>query len=376
MKDLMSIKFNYFHKCFKIILFLFITFNCIAQVPNKISYQAIVKNSNGSLVINQSVGVQISILKGDLNGASLYIEKHVIKTNNSGYIQFEIGSGQIQSGNISNIVWSSGPYFLKTEIDPTGGTNYSIYGSSQLISVPYAFYAATADSAKSVTTEKDPVFQNSVAKSISASDTTKWNAKQDRLTAGSGITISNNTISTAGTSSNSAHYIGERFGGGVIFHLWRDSTGSEHGLVVSITNQSDSYEWSNVIKEIGSSAQSMWNGLANSNAIISQSGHVRSAAKLCLDLVNNGYSDWYLPSIYELKTLYSNILPVSRALTFISGATQFAPELYWSSTENPQFPVDGCFQVDFSNGEVFSDTKDSAPIFPGDTYNVRAIRSF
>ena len=59
----------------------------------------------------------------------------------------QIGSGTVFAGNFSAINWSSGNFYLKTETDPSGGTNYTIAGTSQLLSVPYAMYANSAGSA-------------------------------------------------------------------------------------------------------------------------------------------------------------------------------------------------------------------------------------
>lgn len=114
-----------------------------AQVPQKMSYQAVVRNSSGVLVKNATVGVRISILKDSANGRIVYSEVYspLPKTNINGLVTLEIGGGLPVSGTFSTIDWSKGPYFIKTETDPNGGTNYSITGTSQFLSVPYALYA-------------------------------------------------------------------------------------------------------------------------------------------------------------------------------------------------------------------------------------------
>jgi hypothetical protein len=126
------------------ILFTFIVTVAFAQAPNRISYQAVVRNSNNALVIDQVVGVKMSILKGSSSGAVVFSETHQPKTNANGLISFEIGGGSSQVGNFSTINWAGDLYFVKTEIDPTGGANYTITGTSQLLSVPYAMHAKTA----------------------------------------------------------------------------------------------------------------------------------------------------------------------------------------------------------------------------------------
>ncbi|MFN9583336.1 MAG: hypothetical protein ACK566_11830, partial [Bacteroidota bacterium] len=123
---------------------LFITAGVMAQAPNKMSYQAVIRNNSNALVSNQSVGMRISIVQGSIFGASVYVETHTPTTNANGLVSIEIGNGTVVFGNLSTINWSNGPYFIKTETDPNAGTNYSITGTSQLLSVPYALYAATA----------------------------------------------------------------------------------------------------------------------------------------------------------------------------------------------------------------------------------------
>ena len=111
-----------------------------SQSPEKMSYQAIVRDSDNNLVIDQTVGMQISILQGGAYGIAVYIETQTPTTNANGLVTIEIGSGN-SNYDFSSIDWSDGPYFIKTETDPDGGTNYSIVGISQLLSVPYALYA-------------------------------------------------------------------------------------------------------------------------------------------------------------------------------------------------------------------------------------------
>jgi trimeric autotransporter adhesin len=120
---------------------------CIyAQVPQKMSYQCVVRNSSGDLMTNQSVGIRISILQGTTTGTVVYQETYNPnpQTNANGLLSIEIGGGLIITGMFSSINWADGPYFLKTETDPTGGTNYTIVGTSQLLSVPYSMYAKVA----------------------------------------------------------------------------------------------------------------------------------------------------------------------------------------------------------------------------------------
>lgn len=115
-----------------------------AQVPEKMSYQAVIRNNSGQLLPNQSIAVKISILQGSPAGAAVYSERLTGNTNANGLVSLEIGSGTVLTGTFNTIDWTTGSYYLKTETDPAGGTNYTIAGTSQLLSVPYAMYAKSA----------------------------------------------------------------------------------------------------------------------------------------------------------------------------------------------------------------------------------------
>jgi microcystin-dependent protein len=114
-----------------------------AQTPQMMNYQAVVKNSSNGVVANQLIGIKISIMQSSPAGTAIYTETQSVSTNSNGLLSIQIGNG----AGFGTINWSSGPYFLKTEIDPTGGSAYTIIGTSQLLSVPYAIHAKTAESA-------------------------------------------------------------------------------------------------------------------------------------------------------------------------------------------------------------------------------------
>jgi hypothetical protein len=118
--------------------------SAMAQAPQKMSYQSVIRNAIGALVANQAVGVKISLLQGSATGTAVYVETQNPTTNANGLASFQIGGGTVVSGSFANINWAAGPYFVKTETDPTGGSNYSIAGTTQLLSVAYALYAANS----------------------------------------------------------------------------------------------------------------------------------------------------------------------------------------------------------------------------------------
>lgn len=118
-----------------------------SQAPQKMSYQAVVRNASQALVTNQPVGMRLSIMRGLAGEEVVYVETQTPTTNANGLVTLEIGNGSVQTGDFSTIDWSDGPYFIRTETDPQGGNNYAVYAMSQLLSVPYALYAATSGSA-------------------------------------------------------------------------------------------------------------------------------------------------------------------------------------------------------------------------------------
>lgn len=123
-----------------------------AQPPQLMSYQAVLRDNTNQLLVMQAVGIKITILQGSDNGTPIYTETHSISTNENGLISIQIGSGTT-TDNLGSINWGNGPYFIKTECDPTGGNNYTITSISQLLSVPYAFHANSATSLTGVYTE-------------------------------------------------------------------------------------------------------------------------------------------------------------------------------------------------------------------------------
>ena len=115
-----------------------------AQAPRSINSQAVLRDAAGRLIANQSVGVRIIIAQGFPTGTVAYEETHIATTNENGLYTITIGAGTPATGTFSAIDWGNGPYFITTDIDPAGGSNYTITTSQQFLSVPYALFADTA----------------------------------------------------------------------------------------------------------------------------------------------------------------------------------------------------------------------------------------
>ena len=127
----------------------------MAQAPQKMTYQAVVRDNNGHLVSNGNVGVRITIVRGSETGAEVYSQTEIVRTNDNGLFTTMIGG----TGFVA-IDWGNGPYYLKSEVDPDGGSNYTLTTTQQMVSVPYALHAGTVDNIVGGVniTETDPVF--------------------------------------------------------------------------------------------------------------------------------------------------------------------------------------------------------------------------
>ena len=85
-----------------------VTVSVFAQAPQKMSYQAVIRNSSNVLVTSSSVGMQISILQGSSTGTAVYVERQFPTSNSNGLVTIEIGTGVVVFGSFSSINWASG----------------------------------------------------------------------------------------------------------------------------------------------------------------------------------------------------------------------------------------------------------------------------
>ena len=139
-----------------LIPFVLFAFAALSQAPQQMNYQAVVRNSSNVLLANSKVGVLISITNAA--DSTFYSEKQTTTTNANGLFSIAIGTGTPIVGAFAKINWVLGGYYIKSQIDPTGGTNYSLTGSSLLSSVPYALFA-----------------QNGVPSAVNSGDILYWN---------------------------------------------------------------------------------------------------------------------------------------------------------------------------------------------------------
>jgi hypothetical protein len=286
-----------------------------AQAPQKMSYQAVIRNTNNALIASIPVGMQISVLQGSSTGTAVYVENQTPSTNANGLASLEIGTGTIVTGTFAGINWAAGPYFIKTETDPTGGTAYTIAGTSELMSVPYALFSANGTPGAT-----GPMGLTGATGAAGTNGTNGAN----------GLTGATGSIGATGaTGGYPVHTIGESYGGGIVFYVY---DGGQHGLIAASADQSTGVQWYNgVYRNTGSMGDGLGAGAMNTAMIVAtqmadnQTGNF--AAKVCADYsVTVGgvtYGDWYLPSYYEL-----NLLIIQKVA--VGG---FADDFYWSSTE-------------------------------------------
>ncbi|MBE0654802.1 MAG: hypothetical protein IH594_13450 [Bacteroidales bacterium] len=146
----------------KILLSVLLLFSILtsgfSQVPDAFNYQAVVRNSSGELIVNHNVSFRITILLNSETGTPVYVETHSATTNDFGLVSLKIGQGTFVSGAFSPDTWGSNLHFIKIEVDPAGGSSYTLVGTTQLLSVPYAFHAETANSSQWLNDNDDIYF--------------------------------------------------------------------------------------------------------------------------------------------------------------------------------------------------------------------------
>lgn len=133
-----------------------------ASAPKGFSYQATVRNADGSLAVSKIVGVRVSILRGSVTGAVVYSETNTVKTNANGLFSLQVGAGTVKSGSFADIDWADGTYYMRSEISLNNNSVYDISATSQLLSVPFAMYADKAGEAKTAETLSGTVDYSSI----------------------------------------------------------------------------------------------------------------------------------------------------------------------------------------------------------------------
>ena len=386
-----------------------ISLSSFGQAPEGFKYQAVVRDAGNLILNNQVVGMRMTIQQGSIGGTTVYQETFAPTTNAYGLVNLEIGSGTVVSGTFATIDWSAGPYFMETAVDVNGGIVYEEMGTSQLLSVPYALHANTAENVTNDLVDDadaDPANEMNTGVVLNGTDleitdgngtiVTDLSSLQDGVndadadpnneiqtisrtgttvtlsngggtfedsvgvyTAGTGIDITNNVISASDICGLS---IGDTHQGGIIFYL--DASGC-HGLISAPSDQSTGIQWYNgSYTNTTAFGSCVGCGDGNTSMIVYNQGGGSYAAKTCYDLILGVYNDWYLPSKYELNLMYQNI-GQGNALG-LGNVGGFASNFYWVSTE---LDTHGAWWQSFTNGGQSLNFKD-------DLNYVRAVRAF
>ena len=217
-----------------------IAITSFGQAPEGFKYQAVVRDAGNTILNNQAVGMQIEILQGGISGTPVYTESFTPTTNTYGLVNLEIGTGTT-SDDFTIIDWANDTYFIRTSIDVTGGSSYSVMGTSQLMSVPYALYAKTSGNGAGPIGPQGPAGADGIDGAIGATGPAGADGidgaagatgpqgpagadgKGGVTTAGSGINVTGaGTVVSpyvVSTTSPCGLAIGQTYQGGIIFYL-------------------------------------------------------------------------------------------------------------------------------------------------------------
>jgi len=308
-----------------------ISLSSFGQAPEGFKYQAVVRDAGNTILNNQAVGMQIEILQGGISGTPVYTESFTPTTNTYGLVNLEIGTGTT-SDDFTIIDWANDTYFIRTSIDVTGGSSYSVMGTSQLMSVPYALYAKTSGNGAGPIGPQGPAGADGIDGAIGATGPAGADGQGGVTTAGTNVTITgagtglDPYVVNAGTCGLS---IGDTYQGGIIFYL--DATGC-HGLIAAPSDQSTGIQWYNGSYSVTNAVRDgIGAGEFNTERIIANQATGAYAAQICANYQGGNYGDWYLPSKYELNLMYLSI-GQGNALG-LGNVGGFANNVYWSSTE-------------------------------------------
>ena len=296
-----------------LVFFLLLAFTATAQAPQAFKYQAVVRNATGQVLANQNVGLKIDLIQFN----TVYSETHAVTTNAFGLVNLNVGRGTAQFGQFNMIHWEQQPIFIQLSLDATGGSNYEIMGFSELLSVPYALYAANAAGSSSLPTDAQ-------TGDIVYYDGTAW----QRLPAGAA-----GTLLTMGADGKPFWKLPPQ-----LDSLLKVTMTNGDVIYVSPTSNNPGVIWSylgniTALPDITmlTVANMDFSGETNTAAIVTQMGTNNGAlyaAKVCADLVAYGFDDWYLPAAGELHEIYLKLGHVVNG-----GSGQIITGAYWSSTE-------------------------------------------
>lgn len=318
-----------------ILLLLAMRISVAAQQSETFHFQITVRDYNENLLSNQDLGVRVRVITMDSD--IIFEEQHQLQSSASGIVSIDIGSGNNQSGDLEEM----GKYlrdeimYIRTDIDPGGGTDYKIVSHNRISSMPYAQNARYLLKFE----EEDPIYMASLAAGLNKGIVDRWEY-----------------------AARAQHYPGDRISEGIVFYV--DSSG-ENGLMAATYDLPGEVSWMDTPTDLDN-AGSYADGSANTASVVQQAGASAAAAYYCDTLTMSGKDDWYLPAIDELVLLNDARYQFNRAAGEDEDPVShgLTADRYWSSTES------GATEAWlFDLGKIARENKSGSA-------NVRAVRKF
>jgi hypothetical protein len=300
----------------------------VAQPPALIPYQAIARDAAGNAVLNQNIGLRFSIHDQTITGTIVWQEAQTVLSGPLGVVVTSLGS----VSDLSSVNWANGYKFLQVEMDVTGGTNYTEIGTQQMMSVPYALYAATAGNNTpgpqgpiGLTGPQGSAGANGLNSLIkTAIEPSGLNCVNGGIKIETGLDADSNGVldvseidssqtqflcnpPSNNSNTQTALGIGDYYDGGLIGYILQpEDVGYDqenvHGLIVAL-NAIAPMTFGCFGIFANSTGTELGQGQNNTNTILSACNSPLSAAYYCDNLIYNGKTDWFLPSRQELEKI-------------------------------------------------------------------------
>jgi len=187
---------------------MFLSIAIFAQSPQAVCYQAVATDAAGVELQARNISVRATLMQGSMDGTVVSQEVYAVVTDDFGLFNLEIGQGNAVAGtpDFENIDWGAGPFFLRMEMDPTGGTEFVFLGASQILSVPYALYSEKSNTAQNAINAQNAAIATVALTAEDDNDTSPENELQDLeydTTTGE-LSLSNSTAAPIVISANDA----------------------------------------------------------------------------------------------------------------------------------------------------------------------------